>query len=57
MIGRIISDVAVRAAKEKEDDSQDANDHKNGIDAALRGGSVGIDFWRHVFETGWLGAL
>ena len=39
------------AAEEKEDDGQDAGQHENNVNAALRGGSVRVDFWGHGVES------
>ena len=47
----------MRRGEYENGETDRADDQKQKINAALRSGSVGIDFWRHVFKTGWLGAL
>ena len=46
----------MRAAEEKEDDSQDTNDHENGVDAAVQRSGVGVGFWGHGIEREFWGS-
>ena len=43
--------MAAGTTKKKEYNSQDANDHENGVDAAVQRGSVGVGFWGHGVES------
>ena len=48
--------MAVRTAKEKENDSEDANDHENRVDAAVQRGGVGVGFWGHGIQREFWGS-
>jgi len=54
-IRRVISSAAMRSGEKKDRDGDCDDYNKQRIDAALHGGSVGVDFWGHEIERGVLG--
>ena len=46
-IRRVISSAAMRSGEKKDRDGDCDDYNKQRIDAALHGGSVGVDFWGH----------
>ena len=55
VIRRVISSAAMRSGQKQDRDGDCDDYNKQRIDAALYGGSVGVDFWGHGVERGVLG--